>query len=138
MKKDDTVPQEIKFREMFDMTLESDHDYFGSIENVNYFALICTAAQGDFMRKIYNNDIVMFNTEYEDEDAVLIVVQIPVNVNEDDEEKPKTTKFVANRVMQMRFLAEKCLVQLDLCETTQENEDKFVYLKMVKKVGGYK
>lgn len=136
MKKDDTIPQEEKFKEMFDMTLESDHDYFGDLENINFFGLICTAAQGDFMRKIFNNDIVMFNTEYEDEDAVLIVVQIPVNVNEDDEEKPKTTKFVANRVMKMRFLAEKCLVQLDLCETTQENEDKFVYLKMIKKVGG--
>jgi hypothetical protein len=28
MKKDDTVPQELKFKEMFDMTLESDHDHF--------------------------------------------------------------------------------------------------------------
>jgi len=77
----------------------------------------------------------MFNTEYEDEDAVLIVVQIPVNVNEDDE-SIKTTKFVSQRVMKMIFLAEKCLVQLDVCETTQEPEDKFVYIKMIKKVGG--
>lgn len=134
MKKDDTVPQEFKFKEMFEMTLESDHDHFGDLENLNYFGLICKAAQGDYMRKIYNNDIVMFNTEYEDEDAVLIVVQIPVNLNEDD--NTKTTKFVSNRVMKMIFLAEKCLVQLDVCETTQEHEDKFVYVKMIKKIGG--
>jgi hypothetical protein len=137
MKRDDTLPQEQKFREMFDMTLESDHDHNGNLNELNYFGLICKAAQGDYMRKIYNNDIVMFNTEYEDEDAVLIVVQIPVNMNEDDE-NVKATKFVSNRVMKMIFLAEKCLVQLDICETTQETEDKFVYIKMIKKVGGIK
>jgi protein involved in sex pheromone biosynthesis len=135
MKRVDTVPQEEKFTEMFDMTLESDHDYFGSLDEINFFGLICKAAQGDYMRKIYNNDIVMFNTEYEDQEAVLIVVQIPVNVNEDDE-NVKVTKFVSNRVMKMIFLAEKCLVQLDVCETTQESEDKFVYIKMIKKIGG--
>jgi len=135
MKKVDTVPQEEKFKEMFEMTLESDHDHYGNLKEPNYFGLICKAAQGDYMKKIYNNDIVMFNTEYEDEDAVLIVVQIPVNVNEDDE-SIKTTKFVSQRVMKMIFLAEKCLVQLDVCETTQEPEDKFVYIKMIKKVGG--
>ena len=72
MKKVDTLPQEDKFKEMFEMTLESDHDYFGSLENINFFGLICTAAQGDFMRKIFNNDIVMFNTEYEDENNYYI------------------------------------------------------------------
>jgi hypothetical protein len=135
MKKDDTSPQEIKFKEMFDMTLESDHDYYGNLEQLNYFGLICKAAQGDYMRKIFNTDIVMFNTEYEDEDAVLIVVQIPVNANEDDE-NTKVTKFVSNRVMKLIFLAERCLTQLDVCETTQESEDKFVYIKMIKKIGG--
>lgn len=134
MKRDDIVPQEEKFREMFEMTLESDHDYCGDLNNPNFFGLICTAAQGDFMRKIYNNDIVMFNTEYEDEDAVLIVVQIPVNMNE-EEQNTKGTKFVSSRVMKMIFLAEKCLVKLDVCQTYQENEDKFVYIKMIKKVG---
>jgi len=134
MKKDDTVPQELKFKEMFDMTLESDHDHFGDLETPNYFGLICKAAQGDYMRKIYNNDIVMFNTEFEEEEAVLIIVQIPVNINEDDE-NAKATKFVSNRVMKMIFLAEKCLTQLDICDTTQEHEDKFVYIKMIKKVG---
>jgi len=135
MKKDDTSPQEIKFKEMFDMTLESDHDYYGNLEQLNYFGLICKAAQGDYMRKIFNTDIVMFNTVYEDEDAVLIVVQIPVNVNEDDE-NTKVTKFVSNRVMKLIFLAERCLTQLDVCETTQESEDKFVYIKMIKKIRG--
>lgn len=134
MKRVDTIPQETKFKELFEMTLESDHDYFGGLDDINFFGLMCKAAQGDYMRKIFNNDIVMFNTEYEDEDAVLIVVQIPVNVNDDDE-NVKTTKFVSSRVMKLIFLAEKCLVQLDVCETVQENEDKFVYIKMIKKVG---
>lgn len=135
MKKDDTLPQEEKFKEMFEMTLESDHDYTGSLDEINYFGLICKAAQGDYMRKIFNNDIVMFNTQYEDEDAVLIVVQIPLNLNDDDE-SAKPTKFVAGRVMKMIFLAEKCLVQLDVCETDKKSEEKFVYIKMIKKVGG--
>lgn len=137
MKRDDTIPQEEKFKEMFELTLESDQDYLGSLDDINYFGLICKAAANETMRKIFNNDIVMFNTEYEDEDAVLIVVQIPVNVNEDDE-NVKTTKFVSNRVMKIIFLAEKCLVQLDVCDTTQEREDKFVYIKMIKKVGNPK
>jgi len=135
MKRDDTLPQETKFKEMFEMTLESDHDYTGSLDEINYFGLMCRAAQGDYMRKLFNNDIVMFNIEYEDEDAVLIVVQIPVNISDDDE-NVKATKFVSNRVMKLIFLAEKCLTQLDVCETTQENEDKFVYIKMIKKIGG--
>ena len=135
MKRDDTLPQETKFKEMFEMTLESDHDYLGSLDEINYFGLMCRAAQGDYMRKLFNNDIVMFNIEYEDEDAVLIVVQIPVNISDDDE-NVKATKFVSNRVMKLIFLAEKCLTQLDVCETTQENEDKFVYIKMIKKIGG--
>ncbi len=135
MKKDDTTPQEEKFMEMFERTLESDHDYNGSIDDLNYFGIICKAAQEDHMRKIFNNDIVMFNTQYEDEDAVLIVVQIPMNVSEDDE-NAKPTKFVSGRVMKMIFLAEKCLVQLDVCETDKKSEEKFVYIKMVKKVGG--
>ena len=78
--------------------------------------------------------IIIEEIRYYDEDAVLIVVQIPVNVNEDSE-NIKTTKFVSNRVMKMIFLAEKCLVKLDVCSTKQEQEDKFVYLKMIKKVG---
>ena len=135
MKRDDTLPQETKFKEMFEMTLESDHDYLGSLDEINYFGLMCRAAQGDYMRKLFNNDIVMFNIEYEDEDAVLIVVQIPVNISDDDE-NVKATKFVSNRVMKLIFLAEKCLTQLDVCETTQESEDKFVYIKMIKKIGG--
>ena len=135
MKRDDTLPQETKFKEMFEMTLESDHDYTGSLDEINYFGLMCRAAQGDYMRKLFNNDIVMFNIEYEDEDAVLIVVQIPVNISDDDE-NVKATKFVSNRVMKLIFLAEKCLTQLDVCETTQESEDKFVYIKMIKKIGG--
>lgn len=135
MKRDDTLPQETKFKEMFEMTLESDHDYMGSLDEINYFGLMCRAAQGDYMRKLFNNDIVMFNIDYEDEDAVLIVVQIPVNINDDDE-NVKATKFVSNRVMKLIFLAEKCLTQLDVCETTQESEDKFVYIKMIKKIGG--
>lgn len=135
MKRDDTLPQETKFKEMFEMTLESDHDYTGSLGEINYFGLMCRAAQGDYMRKLFNNDIVMLNIEYEDEEAVLIVVQIPVNLNDDDE-NVKATKFVSNRVMKLIFLAEKCLTQLDVCETTQESEDKFVYIKMIKKIGG--
>lgn len=134
MKKDDTQPQQEKFKEMFEATLESDQYYNGSLDDINYFGLICKAAQANRMRKIFNNDIVMFNIQYEDEDAVLIVVQIPINMNE--EENPKTTKFVSSRVMQMIFLAERCLVRLDVCKTEHESEEKFVYLKIIKKVGG--
>lgn len=135
MKTKDTLPQEEKFQEMFEATLESDNDYSGSFDTINYFGLICKAAQANNMRKIFNNDIIMFNTQYEDEDAVLIVVQIPMNSSEDTD-NVKPTKFVAGRVMKMIFLAEKCLVQLDVCETDKESEEKFVYIKMIKKVGG--
>lgn len=134
MKSDDTeVIQEQKFKEMYDMTLESDHDYLGDLDNINFFGLICRAAQGNFMKKIFNNDIVMFTTRYQDEDAILIVVQIPVNISDEDE-SVKATKFVSNRVMKMIFLAETCLTELDVCTTHQENEDKFVYLKIIKKI----
>ena len=72
----------------------------------------------------------MFNCEFEGCDAILIIFSIPINSNESG------SKSIAERVIEVVAGIEDCFVTVDNIKSEEMKEDKFVYVKVIKKLGG--
>ena len=119
-----------RLQELFDNTIENGIMYKGSTENVEYYNLFVKAASNEQLYKVMGNNLCMFNCEYKNSDAVLIIFSIPINSNESG------SKSVAERVMEILSETEECFVTLDSVKSEEVKEDKFVYVTAIKKLGG--
>jgi len=115
-----------RLKEIFEATVESGIKYDGSIENIDYYSLFCKAAQQEKLYKMIGNNLCMFNCEYNDKDAVLLVFFIPINTEETG------AKNVAERVMDVVEKIETCFVTLDYLKSQEVKEDKFIYVIAIK------
>jgi len=122
-----------KLKEIFDNTLESGLKYEGSPDDPDYFSLSCKAAANEKLFRLMGNNIFMFNCEYKNKDAVMIIFSIPINTSEES-----GAKSVAERVMQIVEETEKCFVTLDSMKSEEVKEDKFVYVTAIKTLNGGK
>jgi hypothetical protein len=119
-----------KLREVFETTVESGIKYEGSIENPDYYGLVCKAAAQDQLYKLLGNNLCMFNCESDGVDSILMLFSIPINTSEES-----GAKHVAERVMEVVESIERCFVTLDDVKSEQIQEDKFVYVTAIKKIG---
>lgn len=119
-----------RLKEIFETTVESGIKYEGSLENPDYYGLFCKAAANNQLYKLMGNNICMFNCEYDKSDAVMILFSIPINTSEES-----GAKNVAERVMEIVENMEQCFTTLDDINSEQVQEDKFVYITALKKVG---
>jgi hypothetical protein len=71
----------------------------------------------------------MFNTQYEGEDAILMIYSIPINSPED-----AGAKSIAERVIEIVSETEKCFTTLDYAKEEKVEEDKVVYVLIVKRI----
>jgi len=69
----------------------------------------------------------MFNCQKENKDAIMILFSIPINTSED-----AGAKNVAERVMEVVENLEECFITLDEVKTEPIQEDKFVYITIIK------
>ena len=122
-----------RLKEIFENTVESGIRYEGSPENPEYFSLSCKAAANEKLFRLMGNNIFMFNCEYKEKDAVMIIFSIPINTSEES-----GAKSVAERVMQIVEETEKCFVTLDSIKSEEVKEDKFVYVTAIKTLNGGK
>lgn len=129
MSKDMSYVRE-RLKEVFENTIESGLKYEGSAENPEYYNLFVKAASKDQLYKLMGNNLCMFNCEYDDCDAVLIIFSIPINSNESG------SKSVSERVIEVLASIEDFFVTLDNVKSEEMKEDKFVYVKAIKKLGG--
>ena len=70
----------------------------------------------------------MFNCVYEGNESVVVIFSIPAN----DE---SSSKSIADKVMEVIELAEKCFTTLDHADSKAVNDEKFVYVTVIKNIG---
>ena len=122
-----------KLKEIRDNTLDSGIKFEGDVECPDYYNLFCQAAAKDQLYRLMGNNLCMFNCEYKDKDAIMMIFSIPIN-NPDE----TGAKSVAERVMEVVVNTEKCFVTLDYVNSKEVKEDKFVYVIAVKQMNGGK
>jgi len=121
---------EQKFRDAFNNTLEKDDlRYTGTMKNIDYFGLFCKATAAEKLYKFLGLNVCMFNYVYEEIDSVLIIFSIP---NGDD----SSTKYVADKVMDIIELGESLFVTLDYTKSKEVKDDRFIYVSIIKKING--
>ena len=119
-----------RMKEIFETTIESGIKYDGSIENPDYYGLFCKAASNDQLYKLMGNNVCMFNYDLQQNESVMILFSIPINTSEES-----GAKNVAERVMEVIENMENCFTTLDEVKSEVVQEDKFVYVTAVKKIG---
>jgi len=117
-----------RLKEIFETTLESGIKYDGSIKKIDHYGLFCQAASKEKLYKLMGNNLCMFNCEYNDKDAVLMVFFIPINSQDTG------AKNVAERVMEVVENVESCFITLDHLKSEEVKEDKFIYVTAIKGV----
>jgi len=118
-----------RLKEIFESTVESGIIYDGSVEKPEYYNLFCKAAANDQLYKLMGNNLCMFNCQIDGKDVVMMLFSIPINSSEE-----AGAKNVAERVMEVVEHTEDCFVVLDDVRTEQVQEDKFVYITVLKTV----
>ncbi len=120
-----------KMKEIVETTVESDLKYEGAMANFDYYKLFVKAAAEEQLYRLLGNNVCAFNCLFEDTDSVLIIFSIPINTPEET-----GSKNVAERVMEIIENLEKCFITLDYAHSNEVKEDKFIYITVVKKLGG--
>lgn len=119
-----------RLKEIFESTIESGIKCEGSIENIDYFNMICKATSKGQLYKMMGNNLIMFNCVYDGVDSVIMIFSIPINSQDIG------AKNIAERVMEVIATVEKCFITLDFIKSEEVKEEKFVYVTVIKKVGG--
>jgi len=118
-----------RLKEIFENTIESGIKYEGSIDKPEYYNLFCKAASKDQLYQLMGNNLCMFNCLKEGKEAVMMLFSIPINSSEE-----AGAKNVAERVMEVVENSEECFVTLDDIKTEPVQEDKFVYVTVIKSI----
>ena len=121
-----------RLKEIIDNTIEMGLKVEIQTENIEYYNLFCKAASKNHLFKLFGNNVCMFNTVYESKESILILFSIPINSDESG------AKSVAERVMEIIFALETCLITLDYVKSEEVKEVKFVYVSIVKIIEGEK
>jgi len=117
-----------KLKEIFENTLENGLAYDEDLFSLDYFNLYCKATAKDQLYKLLGNNLVMFQCEYENDDAVLMIFSIPINSEE------HSAKTIAERVMEVITQVERTFVTLDFVHSEENKDEKIVYVTIIKKV----
>ena len=118
-----------RLKEIFETTIESGIKYDGPIDKPEYYSLFCKAAASDQLYQLMGNNLCMFNCQKDGKDMVMILFSIPINSSEE-----AGAKNVAERVMEVVKNAEECFITLDDIKTEPVQEDKFVYVTVIKSI----
>jgi hypothetical protein len=121
-----------RLKEIIDNTIEMGLKIDSNLENLEYYNMFCKAAAKNHLFKLFGNNLCMFTTMYENKEALLVLFSIPINSDESG------AKGVAERVMEVIFALETCLVTLDYVKSEEVKEDKFVYVSIIKIIEGEK
>ncbi len=117
-----------RLKEVFENTIDSGIKYEGAVETPEYYSLFCKAAAKDQLHKLMGNNLCMFNCNYDNDDAIMIIFSMPINSQDSG------AKNVAERVMEVITEVEKCFITLDHIKSEEVKEDKFVYVTAIKKI----
>ncbi len=117
-----------KLKEIYETTIETGLKHEGKHEVVEYYNLVCKAAEADNLYSVSSNNVCMFNYSFDGVDSVMMLFSIPINAKETG------AKNIAERVMEVIAMVEDCFITTDYVKSEEVKEDKFVYITIVKKV----
>ena len=117
-----------RLKEIFESIIESGTRYDGSIDNINYYNLFCKAASQDQLYKFMGNNLCMFNCNYNDKDAVIMVFFIPISTEDFG------VKNIAERIIKIVGVIEESFITIDYLKSQEIKEDKFIYVVGIKNI----
>jgi len=117
-----------RLKELFESVVESDLNYSGSYDNIDYYKLFCKAASKEGIHKLLGNDLCMFNCKYKNMDAVMMVFFIPIN------KKTFGVKNIAEKIIQIVEVIEETFITIDYLKSDEIQEDKFIYVVGIKTI----
>ena len=115
-----------RLKEIFESTIESGTRYDGSIDNINYFNLFCKSSSQDQVYKFMGNNLCMFNCNYNDKDAVVMIFYIPINTED------YGIKNIAERIIKLVEVMEESFITMEYLKSQEIKEDKFIYVVGIK------
>ncbi len=117
-----------RLKEIFETTIEAEIRYDDSIENINYYKLFCKAGSHDQLYKFMGNDLCMFNCNYNDKDAAIMIFYIPINSEESG------VKNIAEKIIKIVEVMEESFITIDYLKSQEIKEDKFIYVVGIKNI----
>ncbi len=114
----------VRLKQFFESTIDSGIKYFGNINEIDYYTLLCQSTANNTMYKIIDCNLLMFNYQYNNKDSVLMIFSIPLLNNEN--------KHISEKIMDVLKLIEDCFITIDHMDLKNSKEDKFYYLTVVK------
>ena len=73
---------EQRIKDIYEQTINDGIIYEGLInDNLDYYNLFCRAAAKEKLYKVRQNNICMFNCNYEESDSIMMIFALPINVD---------------------------------------------------------
>jgi len=120
-----------RLRDIFSTVQEAGLVYTGTLEDIDYYSILCKATANNRLFKMFSCNLCMFAYKYQNEDAVLIIFSVPIAVNQ---EVTGENKHMSERMVDVLKVIEDCFVTVDYMNSKEVKEDKFVYITIVKKI----
>jgi len=113
-----------KVKDLFEKTIENGPYYTGKHDQIDYFALNCKGVAADSRIEIRKTSVVMFNYDFDGKDSILMLFSVPMTVD--------SGGHIAERIMNVVRLTEKCFIFCDYTHSYESKEDNFVYITVIK------
>jgi hypothetical protein len=114
-----------KLKDIYDTAIEKDLRYDGSLQDLNYYNIVCKAASQDLLFYLMSNSLCMFKYRFQDKDSILMLFSIPITLSEKE-------KHISERIMDVIKVTEEVFITLDYVNSKEVKDDRYVYIVMVK------
>lgn len=109
------------------LTVTDGIDYDGTLDDINYFPLLCKSSNKSQLFKLMGANLCMFKYLYNDKKSIMMVFSMPINL------APEIAgKHISERVMDIVGCVEECFTTLDYVDLKEVKEDKTSYITIVK------
>lgn len=122
--------REEKLLNIYENILDSELVYSGNVENIPFYPLFCKAAAKNQLHELFGCNSCFYNFLYHGEDSILMIFSIPINSNVGKTNKKDTVE----RIMEIVSELERIFITLDFVEDRHVENDKFIYLFIIKKI----
>ena len=126
-----STPPKDRLRQIFESTIDAGLIHNSSIEELDFYSLLCKSTANNQLYKIFSCNVSMFKYNYENEDSILIIFSIPSTLNS---ENNHDNKHISERIMDILRIVEDCFITVDYMDLINIKEDKFTYMVVVKKL----
>jgi hypothetical protein len=116
-----------RLNEIIQLTITDGLPYDGSLDDINYFSLLCKSSNKNQLFKLLGANLCMFTHLFQDKKSIMMVFSMPINLS------PEISgKHISERVMDIVGCVEDCFTTLDYVDLKEVKEDKTSYITIIK------